>query len=217
MIEIQLEGETLRLHAARAAFWVRRGTLLVADTHWGKAATLRSAGIPIPGGTTSADLERLSTLIAETCAARVVFLGDAIHARRGRGVKTFEEIFRWRKRHADLELVLVRGNHDESAGDPPLELGMRCVDAPMTEAPFVFQHFPAPSPHGYALCGHTHPAVRIGGRAGERATLPCFHFTPTHGTLPAFGSLTGCAIVRPMAGDRVYGIAGDEVVSISAR
>jgi metallophosphoesterase superfamily enzyme len=78
----------------------------------------------------------------------------------------------------------------------------------------VFQHFPAPSPHGYALAGHTHPAVRVHGRGGETATVPCFYFTPTHGTLPAFGALTGCAIIRPAEEDRVYGIAGDEVVPI---
>jgi uncharacterized protein len=188
--------------------------LLIADTHWGKAATMRSAGIPIPGGTTSADLERLSFLIETTGAERIVFLGDVIHARSGRRVKTLDGIARWRARHPKLELVLVRGNHDAGAGDPPAELGMRCVDAPEIEEPFVFQHFPAPSPHGYALGGHVHPAVRIHGRAGEGATLRCFHFTPTYGTLPAFGSLTGCAIIRPEGKDLIYGIAEDEVVEI---
>lgn len=214
MIEITLHNETLQLYPERAAFWKRRATLLIADTHWGKAATMRSAGIPIPGGTTSADLERLSALLHVTGAQRIMFLGDVIHARSGRSARTLDEIAQWRNRHADLELVLVRGNHDERAGDPPLQLGMRCVDAPLIEAPFVFQHFPASSPHGYALGGHTHPAVRIRGRAGEGATLPCFYFTPTHGTLPAFGSLTGCAIVRPTAEDRIYGIAEGEVVEI---
>jgi DNA ligase-associated metallophosphoesterase len=214
MIEITLQNETLQLYAERAAFWKRRSTLLVADTHWGKAATMRSAGIPIPGGTTNSDLERLSQLIQTTAAERIVFLGDVIHARSGRSAKTFEEIARWRERHPKLELVLVRGNHDARAGDPPTELRIRCVDAPEIEPPFVFQHFPAPSPHGYALGGHTHPAVRIRGRAGEGVTLPCFCFTPTHGTLPAFGSLTGCAIVRPEATDRIYGIADGEVVEL---
>jgi DNA ligase-associated metallophosphoesterase len=214
MIEIVLQNETLQLYPERAAFWKRAGTLLIADTHWGKASTMRSAGIPIPGGTTSADMERMSRLIETTGAERIVFLGDVIHARSGRSVKTLDEIARWRTRHPKLELLLVRGNHDRGAGDPPAELRVRCVNAPLIEAPFAFQHFPAPSPDGYALGGHTHPAVRIRGRAGEGATLPCFYFTPAHGTLPAFGSLTGCAIVRPSPEDRIYGIADDEVVEI---
>jgi metallophosphoesterase superfamily enzyme len=64
------------------------------------------------------------------------------------------------------------------------------------------------------MAGHVHPAYRITSRAGEKVTLPCFHFTPTHATLPAFGSLTGNALVEPEPGDRIYGIAGDEVLEI---
>jgi DNA ligase-associated metallophosphoesterase len=214
MIEISLVGEEVQLFAERAMYWKRKSTLLIADTHWGKAATLRSAGLPIPGGTTRADLERLSLLVARTGARRVVFLGDVIHARQGRAVRTLGAVAEWRAAHKELELVLVRGNHDVRAGDPPAELEMRCVDAPLVEEPFVFQHYPVASSLGYALGGHTHPAVRIYGRAGEKASLPCFYFTPLCGTLPAFGSLTGCAFVQPTDADRVYGIGDDEVLLI---
>lgn len=214
MIEISLQGEQLQLFAERAIFWKRSCTLLIADAHWGKAATMRSAGLPIPGGTTSADLLRLTALVNRTGARRIVFLGDVIHAKKGRAEKTLSAVAAWRTSHPVLDLLLVRGNHDQCAGDPPDELGIECVNAPWVEPPFVFQHFPAPSPHGYALAGHVHPAVKIRGRAGERLTLPCFHFTDCCGTLPAFGSLTGCAIVQPAMEDWVYGIAGDEVVLV---
>jgi DNA ligase-associated metallophosphoesterase len=214
MIMIQLHGEELTLLPERAIFWGRKSTLLIADTHWGKAATMRSAGLPIPGGTTSADMDRLTALVRKTAAERIVFLGDVIHARSGRAARTLEAVAEWRDRHPGLELVLVRGNHDARAGDPPAEFGIRCVDAPLFEAPFVLQHFPAPSRFGYALAGHTHPAVRVNGRGGERATVPCFYFTRECGTLPAFGALTGCAIVRPSESDLVYGIAGEEVLLI---
>jgi uncharacterized protein len=214
MMEITLAGEEVVLFAERGMYWKRKGTLLVADTHWGKAATLRSAGLPIPGGTTRADLERLSLLVRRTGAGRIVFLGDAIHARQGRAVRTLGAVAEWRAAHSALDLVLVRGNHDARAGDPPGELGMRCCDAPLVEEPFVFQHFPAPSELGYALAGHTHPAVKVRGRAGESARLPCFYFTPQCGTLPAFGSLTGCALVYPTDVDRVYGIGDDEILLV---
>jgi uncharacterized protein len=214
MTSISLAGEQVQLFAERALFWNRKSTLLVADMHWGKAATMRSAGLPIPGGTTRADLERLGSLVLRTGARRIVFLGDMIHARRGRAVRTLTAVTEWRALHPSLELVLVRGNHDRHAGDPPVELNMVCVDAPMVEEPFVFQHFPGASDCGYVLAGHTHPGVKVRGRAGDGARLPCFYFTADCGTLPAFGSLTGCAIIHPEGGDRVYGIAGDEVLLV---
>lgn len=214
MTEICIRNERLQLFAERAVYWVRTETLLIADTHWGKAATMRATGIPIPGGTTTADMDRLTALLERTGARRMVLLGDVIHAKAGRAPKTLASVMEWRGRHPALEMVMVRGNHDRHAGDPPAALRMECVDAPKIEAPFVFQHFPAPSQHGYALAGHTHPAYRVHGRAGERATVACFHFTRTHGTLPAFGALTGCALVSPDPDDELYGIAGDEVIPL---
>src|SRR5665213_941984 len=155
MIEISLRGEQVELHAERAMYWKRKSTLLIADTHWGKAATLRSAGLPIPGGSTSADMARLSALVRRTGASRIVLLGDAIHARAGRAAKTLGAVAEWRALHRELDIVLVRGNHDAHAGDPPAELEIQCADAPVVEEPFVFQHFPAPSALGYVLAGHT--------------------------------------------------------------
>lgn len=107
MIEILLQGEQVQLFSERAIFWKRTCTLLIADAHWGKAATMRSAGLPIPGGTTSADLSRLTALRRRTGARRIVFLGDAIHARSGRAAKTLATLAEWRESQAALELVLV--------------------------------------------------------------------------------------------------------------
>jgi DNA ligase-associated metallophosphoesterase len=213
-LRISLLGESLILLPERAAFWEGAATLLVADTHWGKAATLRAAAIPIPGGTTSNDLERLSCLLRRTEARRIVLLGDVIHARQGRAPRTLAAVERWREAHAEVEMLMVRGNHDWHAGDPPASLNIRCVEAPEFDGPFAFQHWPAKPERGYAIAGHIHPAVRLHGIAGETARLPCFHFTPDWAVLPAFGSLTGCAIIRPGFEDRVYGIADDEVIPI---
>ncbi len=51
------------LLAQRAVFWRERQMLLIADPHFGKAASFRSHGIAIPRGTTCYDLERLADLI----------------------------------------------------------------------------------------------------------------------------------------------------------
>ncbi len=213
-LEISVAGEQLLLLPDRAVYWPRTQTLLVADTHWGKAATLRAAAIPIPGGTTTADMERLSVVLELTGAKRLVLLGDAIHAREGRAPRTLQAVAEWRESHQALDILLVRGNHDRRSGDPPETLNIRCENAPYPAPPFVFQHFPGEADEGYALAGHMHPAIRLTGRGKEKKTLACYWFTECCGVLPAFGALTGVALVEREPGDRVYVIAGDEVIAV---
>ncbi len=211
---ISVAKEDLHLLPERAIYWPRKQTLFVADTHWGKAATLRSASIPIPGGTTTADLNRLTHILNRTEARRLVLLGDAIHAREGRAARTLKAVAEWRQMHSDLDILLVRGNHDRGAGDPPRELNIRCADAPVPDLPFILQHFPGAAEGGYALTGHMHPAIRLTGRGKQKATLLCYWFTPEYAVLPAFGSLTGAALVERGAHDRVYAIAANEIVPV---
>ena len=63
MIETNVQGETLWLLPQRAVYWPRAGALIVADVHFGKAATFRAGGIPVPGGTTAEMLRRLSVAL----------------------------------------------------------------------------------------------------------------------------------------------------------
>jgi DNA ligase-associated metallophosphoesterase len=215
VIRIDLQGESLVLLPERALLWERTGTLIVADAHLGKAATFRAAAIPLPGGTTTEALDRLTAALRHTGAHRLLLLGDFFHARSGRAARTLAAIADWRERHADLEIVLVRGNHDKGAGDPPCEWGFDCHDEPWIELPFAFRHHPERENSGYVLAGHIHPAISLTGLARQREKLPCFLFGEEVGLLPAFGGFTGGATVRPRRGDRVYVVAGDEVVPIS--
>ncbi len=214
--DTDIAGERLMLMAERTVWWARTDTLLVADPHWGKAASFRAFGIPVPRGTTAEGLTRLDAAIARTGARRIVFLGDYLHARAGRAPETLRLLADWRLVNLPLELVLVRGNHDRHAGDPPPEAGVRCVDAPMADGPFVFAHHPTVSDAGYVLAGHLHPGVQLVGRGRMRERLPSFWFGRNCGVLPAFGEFTGLADVTPQAGDRVYAVAGREVVEVGA-
>src|SRR5690242_10324517 len=126
-----LAGEEITLLPERALLWPRTSTLLVADAHFGKAATFRASGIFVPRGTTTGALERLDALLERTGATRVVFLGDLLHAREGRSPETLRVVGQWRASRADVDMVLVRGNHDRHAGDPPESLGIRCIDPPL--------------------------------------------------------------------------------------
>ncbi|HEX6645311.1 MAG TPA: ligase-associated DNA damage response endonuclease PdeM [Gemmatimonadales bacterium] len=212
--EVEVAGERVRLLPERAAYWERERTLIAADLHWGKAAAFRAGGIPIPRGTTSAGLERLDRALDRTGAARLAILGDLLHARAWRGTETVRIIREWRERRRALEVLLVRGNHDRRAGDPPPELSIGTVDGPSPLGPFVLRHEPRPDPRGYVLAGHVHPGVTVHGRGRERLRLPCFSIGPGLAILPAFGEFTGTALTDPDPRDRIFAIAGDEVVLV---
>jgi len=212
-LELTVAGERVQALAEAALYWPARQTLFVADLHLGKAASFRASGIPVPGGTTAGNLARLDRALAATGAKRLVCLGDLLHARAGRAELTIERVAAWRGQLPDLEWLLVRGNHDRHAGDPPPEWDVRCVDAPHVEGPFVLLHEPAESGEGYVLAGHVHPAVRVGrGKLAE--ALPCFLFGRRAALLPAFGEFTGTAVVHPRPGDRVIVLADGELVPL---
>jgi DNA ligase-associated metallophosphoesterase len=213
---VEIRGEELLLLPERAVLWARIRTLLIADAHIGKAATFRALGVPVPRGTTISALDRLGALIERTGARRVVFLGDLLHAREGRAPATIAALAHWRVRHSTIEMVLVRGNHDRHAGDPPPEVAIDCVDAPMLEAPFAFVHQPRAVDGHYALAGHLHPAAVMTGPARQRERLACFWFGGDVAVLPAFGDFTGVAEIVPSADDSVFVIAGERVVEVSA-
>lgn len=215
-LNIEVRGETLSLLPERGVFWARERALLIADPHWGKAATFRASGIPVPSGTTLEAITRLESMIERTKADRVWFLGDLLHAKEGRSTGMFDALREWREKRSAIEVLLVRGNHDRRAGDPPGELEFNCVDAPFASAPFVLAHHPVTNPLGYVLAGHVHPAVRLYGRGGMRERLPCFVFANDFAILPAFGDFTGLGDIEAGDADRVFAVAGDAVIRVSS-
>lgn len=215
-LEVVVAGERLVLLPERVVYWPRRSMLLVADPHFGKAATFRAEGLPVPHGTTDEGLLRLGSALRRIDANHVVFLGDFLHAKSGRAPATLEAIGAWTRAQGGIRFELVRGNHDRRAGDPPSETGVACVDPPMLESPFVLVHHPAPAAAGYVLAGHLHPGIRLAGRGGLRERLPCFWFGERVGVLPAFGDFTGLALVEPEPEDRVFAVAGDALVEVSS-
>jgi len=211
---LDLAGERVVLMADRALYWPRLTTLFVADAHFGKAATFRASGIFVPRGTTADALTRLDEAVVRAGATRLVFLGDLLHAREGRSPETLRLVAEWRSAHPALEVVLVRGNHDRSAGDPPESLGISCVDAPMVEGPFAFTHHPKAIDGRYVLAGHVHPAVRLSGPGRQHERFLCFWVRPSGAVLPAFGDFTGSGLVDPLEDDRVFAVAGGSVVEV---
>jgi DNA ligase-associated metallophosphoesterase len=210
--ETIIAGERVALLPERALYWPREQALIIADPHFGKAAAFRAYGVPVPEQTTRDNLARLDSALEHTGAARLIVLGDFLHAKRGRSAGLLDALAAWRTSHALLPILLVRGNHDDRAGDPPVEWGIECREEPVGCLPFVWRHEPAPSERGYVLAGHVHPAVYLSAAGGLSATLPCFYFGQDYGLLPAFGDFTGTATVRPRAGEQVFVLADGAVI-----
>lgn len=213
-MRVELGGEALTLFAAGAAWWESRGWLIVADAHFGKAATFRARGIPVPQGTTRETLARLDALLARTGASALVVLGDLFHAREAHAPATLAALRGWRETHAALEVVLVEGNHDLRAGAPPADLGIAVRPEPWAVGGLALCHHPRFVAGAHALAGHLHPAVRISGRADDTLRLPCFWLRDGLTVLPAFGSFTGGARFEREPGDRVLAIADDRLYEI---
>jgi uncharacterized protein len=213
-VTVEWGGEPLALLPQRAACLVRQRVLLVADVHIGKAASFRRLGVPVPGGTTGEMLQLLTRLVRATDAGQVIFLGDFLHSAQARSEPIARALQAWRGQHAGVAMTLVRGNHDAHAGDPPAQLGFEVVDEPLQLGSLALCHHPEPRPGAAVLAGHSHPCVRLGGRANDRLRLPCFHFRDGVGVLPAFGAFTGMHPIERRAADRVFAVTDDTVVAV---
>jgi DNA ligase-associated metallophosphoesterase len=209
-----LAGERVELCADRAIYWPRERTLFVADVHLGKSAAFRAGGVPVPRGATGADLARLSAVVAQTGAARLVVLGDLLHAAAGRVAALERAVHDWRVSLPRLTVVLVRGNHDRRAGDPPASWQIDIVAGPHAMPPFLACHEPASPPTGYALCGHVHPGIVVSD-GHDSARLPCFVLGARRALLPAFGRFTGLATVEPASREAVFAIAAGRLFKLA--
>ena len=214
MATIAAGGQVLMLMPEKCVFLPDSDTLLVADAHIGKAVSFRALGVPVPGGTTGETLALLSSLVRRLAVRRIVFLGDFLHSARSHAPATMAAVRQWRDDHPQLELTLVRGNHDDRAGDPPPWLGIEAVNEPLKHGGLALCHQPRPQPEGYVLAGHLHPCVNVSGRAHDSMRLPCFWFTAQFAVLPAFGAFTGMQAVQPAAGERMFVATPEQVFEL---
>lgn len=206
--ELVLEGERLLLVGEKAIWWPAQQALLIADAHFGKAAAYRSLGQPVPHGTTATNVQVLQQLLGRFEARRLIFLGDFLHGPGSHAPGTLNQLRAWRSLHPDLQITLIRGNHDHRAGDPPADLGIEVVPEPLLLGPFALQHEPHPHPQRHVLAGHVHPVYFLNGRGRQRLRLPCFHAGRQVTLLPAFGAFTGGFAVERKAGVRLF-VVGD--------
>jgi uncharacterized protein len=209
-LRLAWQGGELVLRPEGALHLPQQGALLIADFHLGKAHSFRRLGVPVPGGTTEHMLQRLDALLEQVRPSQLVFLGDFLHAATAQASPALARFAAWRAARPGLSLTLVRGNHDDRAGDPPTELAMAVVDEPWPLGPWALCHHPLPpgaassAPQRPRIAGHWHPAAVLRGAARDHLRLPCFCLTDQQLVLPAFGAFTGMHTVAAAPGQRRY-------------
>lgn len=204
-MQITFADEQFVLLADRGIHWPRRNTLIVADTHFGKDSLFQQRGIPVPSDVTSNDLLRLSALLGSVRASRLLVLGDFFHGKESNDPTMTAHLRAWRGAMENLEITLIRGNHDIHAGDPCESLGIETLNTLRIDN-VKFQHAPsdAPSParpdEPSIVCGHVHPATTLVDFDGKVLKVPAFVIDDRQLVLPAFGRFTGTSVMERQPG-----------------
>ena len=216
-LTIELAGEQLIVDAQRALVWPAEATMFLADLHLGKSDIFRRAGIPIPEGSTTADLDRIELLVQRYRLKRVVLLGDFLHGRSFPKAAYSESFAAWRRTRPDLEFTVIAGNHDRFDAFRSVNWNVTWQREGVPIGPFICRHHPEPSREGFVLAGHVHPVMFLYGSARERLRVPVLWIRDGHAVLPSFGSFTGGAEVSPSESESVYGFAAERVWKVSGK
>ena len=215
-ISFNLLDQDLLLLPQKAIYWKQEKALIAADVHLGKVGHFRKAGIAVPLDMEQSDLAVLSDLIHEHQPEKIIFLGDFFHSDIN---ADWDWFILWRSQFPNLEIILVRGNHDIIDDNYYHQLNIILHDE-LLVGPFLMLHHPLTetalkNTNGYAFCGHIHPGVSLIGRGRQHITLPCFAFGDKQAILPSFGKFTGKVAIRSNKADRIFAIAKDKVLAIA--
>lgn len=161
---------------ARLALWFARSRLLVvADLHWGYAATHRARGHLLPEWGDPVIAARLDALVADYQPAELLWLGDSVHAVAGRAAADA-----W-LRQARVPVVVLTGNHDRGWS--------AAITPSLARDGYFFHHgdktLPVPA-DATEIVGHHHPAFGWHDGAGARVKVPALIASPRRMILPAF-------------------------------
>ncbi|KAA1262200.1 hypothetical protein LF1_47620 [Rubripirellula obstinata] len=216
-VSVTIGDVELELFAKRAAFSKTHAALFIADPHFGKEATFRRGGIPVPQGSTDGTLDTIAQLLSETKANKLIILGDMFHARSSLSDDVRESLGRFFETHHDVEHILIRGNHDAHVGQLPASWPIKIREPGERLGSIVLNHHPSKVPVDAAalFCGHLHPAIRFSVGGESTGKLPCFWLSSGCLVFPAIGEFTGTHVIQPTSNDQVWAIADDQIFGCS--
>ncbi|MEO8944211.1 MAG: ligase-associated DNA damage response endonuclease PdeM [Ginsengibacter sp.] len=208
--------QTLWLSPCRCIFWEEESALILSDLHLGKSGHFRKSGIGIPQTIFKEDLHRLFSQIQFFKPKSLIIAGDMFHSR---GNKEMDFFLKWRNDISQIEIILIKGNHDILSDIFYKEANIQVIKKRFSIKNFCFTHditgeCEDVDKEFFTFSGHIHPGIKIRGTARQSLNLPCFYFTKDHAVLPAFSLFTGLAKISPLPSDHIFVLTGDNVLKI---
>jgi uncharacterized protein len=214
----------LWLTTDRTMFWEEEKALIVSDLHFGKTGHFRKSGIAIPSSVYKEDLQRLVAQIQYFQPRELIIVGDMFHSRANRELELF---LKWRSDLSDINIKLIRGNHDILEDSWYDKAGIQLSPRTLSLHQFHFVHDISDhlnreegyfenmtSDSSYFFSGHIHPGIRIHGAGKQSLCFPCFYFGKKYAVLPAFSRFTGIAMVHPEDEEGVFAIVNQELIRL---
>jgi metallophosphoesterase superfamily enzyme len=199
----------------RLALWLARPRLLVvADLHWGYAASHRASGNLLPSWGDAELSERLRGLISDYQPAEMIWLGDSLHTLEGRGPA---EAF---LRSVATPAIILSGNHDRYWKYANAADASGALPTSLRRDGFFLHHghlsFPVPDGH-VEITGHHHPAIAWNDGAGGKVKLPALVASARRLILPAFSPWAAGTPWNALLGEgeRLFAIAPKRIFAVS--
>lgn len=213
MVALDLAGEIINLLPQKAAYFPERKILLISDVHVGKVMHFRKNGIGIPAQALKDNFDRMRILFDSLELDQVVFLGDLFHSDLNNEWHMLQDLL---SDYPMIEFVLVQGNHD-ILDESIYASSALSVQTELELGDLILSHEPMETiPNNkYNIYGHIHPAVRLSSSTKSSLRLACFLKSEHYMIMPAFGTFTGMAVVKPLATDQVFVIADDTVIEVA--
>ena len=210
-IQHKIKEQTFWLSATRTIFWEEQQALILSDLHFGKTGHFRKAGIAVPQSVYKEDLQRLVNLIQYFKPKQIIAVGDLFHSKINRELDLFK---RWRENFANLDFVLVKGNHDILKPEWYQDAAISVMNELLVNN-ILFVHDNCEARDDvFTFCGHIHPGIIINGLGKQSLRFPCFYFTKEQCILPAYSKFTGMATINPSPSDSVYAIVQDSIIKL---
>ncbi|RLE51623.1 MAG: hypothetical protein DRJ33_05525 [Candidatus Methanomethylicota archaeon] len=169
------------VNAYPALYLEKYNAVVVADLHIGFEAALEKDGIHIPVSMYPKMKAQLTSLLDETKAERVIFLGDVKHEFGEPSVQEWVEVkdlLGWLMERG-VSVDVVRGNHDNY-----IIRILKKYDNVTLHDPVMFledimlahghKSFEIPSEVRVVILAHEHPAISVKDKSGAKYKFKCF-------------------------------------------
>jgi uncharacterized protein len=223
-ISHKILGKQFWLTTDRTVYWEEEKALIVSDLHFGKTGHFRKSGIPVPPTVYREDLQRLIAQIQYFQPAELIIVGDMFHSHANKELELF---LKWRSDLSDINIKLIRGNHDILEEDWYKKAGIQLSSRNLSMHQFHFVHDISDqlnrkegyienisSRSSYFFSGHLHPGIRIQGSGKQSLCFPCFYFGKKYAVLPAFSRFTGVTLIYPDVEEEVFAIVNRELIQL---